>query len=108
VADDVTEGFNIQPTKIWRVSTGKPFEGWFLTTKGKVSSLNTLDHIAYILAILEANTAFVDQLIDSGSTINLINFWHSDGQGGPGLTVSLMKRLSRLNVEVDWNVYQQK
>ncbi|CAH0990310.1 hypothetical protein SIN8267_00402 [Sinobacterium norvegicum] len=106
-ADEVTTALATQPTKIWRVLSGKPFDGWFLTTKGIVNSVDTTSHISYLLNLLEANTAFVELLLGAGSTVNIINFWHSDGQGGPGLNCDLIRRMARLGIEIDWNVYQQ-
>jgi len=107
-SDTVDQTLALPDTRLWRKSAGKPFNGVFFTTKGRVNSLNTLDHISFLLDHLEQKQQAIADIIADGGHINIINFWHSDGQGGPGLSLEIMQRLCALGIAIDWNVYAKR
>ncbi|ROS04551.1 uncharacterized protein DUF4279 [Sinobacterium caligoides] len=101
----VDEFMGIKATKIWSQADGKPFDGWFLTTRGEIDSNDTTEHIQYLLDIVRPKRKHIVDVIAGGGTVNIINFWHSDGQGGPGLSSHIISQMAELSIEVDWNVY---
>lgn len=110
--DEISELLSIEPSRIWYVEgagagRGKPVNAWYLTSKGRVDSQDTREHINALIEVIASSNKLVE-LIESGSlTVDIMSFWHSSGQGGPSLKPEQMKRLGAWGVPVLWNVYFQ-
>lgn len=80
--------------------------GWFLHTRLHVASDDAEKHIAWLCDRLEGKETSVRDLLARGWRINISCFWCSAcGHGGPRLSPSLLSRLTKLGVEISFDVY---
>jgi hypothetical protein len=112
--EDITKRLKIEPTSMQHNGdlVGKTkqrvikLDGWFLTTKGKIKSADSRRHIDWILEKIKDKKRVLRQLQSEGVDMDICCFWESrSGNGGPTISPPQMARLSKLNIEVWWDVY---
>ena len=112
--EDITKRLKIKPTSIQRKGdlAGRTkrrvikLNGWFLTTKGKIKSADSRRHIDWILEKIKDKKRVLRQLQSERVDIDISCFWESrSGNGGPTISPPQMTGLSKLNIEVWWDVY---
>lgn len=80
--------------------------GWFLTSKGSIDSLDARRHIDWLLDQLIGKEDKLSKVIESANEVYVSCFWGSaQGHGGPRLSPSQMSKLVQLNLELDWDIY---
>ena len=109
--DFVTEQLGVQPARVWekgssQASLRRKQNGWFLTSKGEVSTLDAEQHLSWLANQLITGQEFLTTLAPH-STADIMCFWHSAGvaEGGPTLSAPLMAKLSQLNLAIKWSIY---
>jgi hypothetical protein len=90
--------------------TGRTFTpvlgGWFLSTKGEVSSKDVRHHLDWILSQLAGCDGALRSLQDPGYRMDMFCYWRSGrGHGGPVLSPDLMRRFGELEIEAGFDVY---
>ena len=110
--DLVTQALGIAPTRVWHKGSGETVvprkrNGWFLSTRGELTSLDTREHLDWLLGHLHGQQEFVDSIAAAGGEIDIVSFWHAAGtpEGGPALAPAQMEALAQLNIAVSWNIY---
>ena len=80
--------------------------GWFLSSEGKVDSNDSQKYLRWVLdQIAPQSTAFL-RLHQEGYRIEISCYWSSrNGHGGPTLSPGIMAELSRLGIELWFDVY---
>ncbi len=96
-------------------ATGEPFgrtgqtrqtNAWFLTSDGKVDSLDLSRHIDWILDRISDGSQALPMLIAEGATADLFCYWESkSGHGGPEFSPSQMGRLAAIGLPLAIDVY---
>jgi hypothetical protein len=83
-----------------------PTGGWFLSSKGHVTSKDTRRHVAWVLDQIAPNKTNLLSLQDRGYKMDIFCFWASaSGHGGPELDHELMQRLASFRLNVGFDVY---
>jgi hypothetical protein len=112
--DEVTTRLGIQPTEIQRVGDLIPpafkrtikLAGWFLTSESVVESTNTLNHLAWLLDIVLPHQQQLYALQNDGHRMDVSCYWlRKQDQGGPTLTSEIMEQLSRLRLDIWFDMY---
>ena len=109
--EHVSKSLSLIPSKTQRKgdepsSPRVPKGGWFLSSKGNVTSKDTRRHIAWILDQLEPTKSNLLSLQDRGYETDIFCFWRSaSGHGGPELDHELMQRLAAFRLNVGFDVY---
>jgi hypothetical protein len=80
--------------------------GWFLCSKGQITSRDSRRHIDWLLdRLLPVRDALLG-LRDRGARMDVFCFWVSaHGHGGPMLSVKQMKGLVELDLECGYDMY---
>ncbi|AZG33657.1 DUF4279 domain-containing protein [Shewanella psychromarinicola] len=78
---------------------------WKWTTQDLCKTTDNIEHLNIILKKLEGKESVLENLRNKGCETKITNFWDSTGQGGPSLTVELMRRLSVLGLDILWDMY---
>lgn len=100
---EATEMRPIDPESTYRPRRETNYWAW--CTKGKIDSKENLLHIAAIIDRLKDKVIQLESLRESGCQIDICNYWVSTGQGGPSLDAATMGTLSKLGLEIWWDVY---
>lgn len=80
--------------------------GWILSSRNAVESSDTRHHIDWLLDQLDGKSKELDALRDLGCEVDVSCIWVSaQGQGGPILSPSQMKRLAEHGLDIWWDVY---
>jgi hypothetical protein len=80
--------------------------GWFLSSRDKVTSKDNRRHLNWLLDKLNRKRSKLLSLQRKGFSMHISCYWLStQGHGGPTLSVEIMQRLARLNLEVWFDVY---
>jgi hypothetical protein len=79
--------------------------GWFLSTEAQVQSRDSRRHLDWLVAAICDREEALSRLRSAGAEIDVSCYWVSLGQGGPVIGPEQMKQLSRLGLEVWWDVY---
>lgn len=80
--------------------------GWFLTTKDLVKSNDCRRHVDWIIDKIKNKKKAILQLQSEGVEMYISCFWESrSGNGGPIISPPQMTELSKLNIEVGWDVW---
>jgi hypothetical protein len=112
--EDITKRLKIKPSSIQHkgdlVGTAKQrvikLNGWFLTTKGKIKSADSRRHIDWLLQKIMEKQRAIRQLQSEGVKMDISCFWESkSGNGGPTISPPQMAKLSKINIDVWWDVY---
>lgn len=79
--------------------------GWFLSTESQVKSRDSRRHLDWLTAALDAHEDVLNKLRLASAEIDISCYWVSVGQGGPVIGSEQMKILSRLGLDVWWDIY---
>lgn len=111
--DEVTGILGVTPTDVQR--RGEPKKrgagfyskgGWFLSTKGVLTSRDARHHIDWILEKIAGKRGAFGQLHSRGYLVDLCVRWDSlSGHGGPTINPDQMEVLSDLEIELWFDVY---
>jgi hypothetical protein len=83
-----------------------PRGGWFLSTKGVVTSKDARRHVDWLLDRLEGRESELAVLRERGYEMSISCYWLSvEGHGGPTLSPPQMRRLSALELEIWFDMY---
>lgn len=83
----------------------RKFNGWFLSSENKIGSKDTRRHVDWLISEIANRENELKELRGMGVEIDVSCFWLSTGQGGPVIGPAQMKELSRLDLEIWWDVY---
>jgi len=104
----VSELLNLTPDRQQELgdSLKPPINGWFLSSMGKVDSLDSRHHIDYLLDHIRGKEDDFKKLLADGFNYDISNFWvSSTGNGGPTLSPRQMGTLADLGIDVHWDIY---
>jgi hypothetical protein len=112
---EISEALGIEPSRVWNkgsAETAVPRKqnGWFLTSRGEVESLDTKRHVDFILAQLVANKSYMAALTAQGLQVDIMCLWQSasNSEGGPNLLPTQMQALASMGIAIAWNIYVDK
>lgn len=112
----VTRRLGVEPTSVQskgeRIenSLGRqrvvPLNGWFLSSEGKVRSLDVRRHLDWLLEkLMPAEAALKElQMLPNVSMGVSCIWWSAGGQGGPTLWPEQMARMAQLNLECSFDI----
>ena len=109
--DEITNVLGVSPTSTRPIEPDSKYENrrifhfWALTTEKVSDSVKNIEHIELILSALEGKAENVEMLRNRGCDTDIFCYWDSTGQGGPSVTVELMKRLIKYGLAVSWDIY---
>jgi hypothetical protein len=112
---EISEALGIEPSRIWNkgsAETAVPRKqnGWFLTSRGEVESLDTKRHVDFLLARLAGREAYLAELAAQGLQVDIMCLWQSanKSEGGPNLLPAQMQQLASMSIAIAWNIYVNK
>ena len=80
--------------------------GWFLSSEGRIDSLDNRDHLEWLFTQLVPRRAAIDSLRKRGAEADIFCYWVSrDGHGGPALSPAQAAQLVELNLEISYDFY---
>jgi len=80
--------------------------GWFLRTQGLIKSRDSRRHIDWIIERIKTRKTAIRKLQADGVKMWIVCFWeHAGFDGGPTISPPQMTELSKLNIEVWWDIY---
>ena len=83
--------------------------GWFLSSEGRVDSLDNRDHLDWLLEQVTSRRTELDALRQKGAAADIFCYWESsNGQGGPALSPPQMRTLADLGLELSYDIYGVK
>jgi len=113
--DDVTAALGVSPSEIQvqgptAAGAGKPRprpHGWFLSSRGAVSSRDCRRHIDWLMDHIEPAFEKLAQLVADGARADICCFWVSAwGHSGPTLSQRQLRRLSESGLDLWFDVYR--
>ena len=78
---------------------------WGWCSDSFVQSLDGIAHVRAIVSVLQGKEQELAQLRTAGCNIDVCCYWVSSGQGGPSLDTLALTDLSRLGLDIGWDVY---
>ncbi|WP_020411266.1 DUF4279 domain-containing protein [Microbulbifer variabilis] len=78
---------------------------WSRTTKEDIDSTNNVEHLEFVVSLVSDKDTILSSLREKGCLTDIFCYWDSTGQGGPILSVEMMKELVRLGLGVSWDIY---
>jgi Domain of unknown function (DUF4279) len=112
--DVISERMEIEPTVTHRKGerargepgATNPQSVWALSSKGRVDSCDLGKHLAWLLDNFMLREAAMGSLRALGCVFRVWCYWQSKyGQGGPTISVPLVKALAQLELEVCLDIY---
>ncbi len=88
-----------------RARTKRETNHWSWTTEGKIDSIDNAEHLESIVKTFSSKREQLEQLRQSGCSMDICCFMVTTGQGGPSLDVGMMTSLSQLGLSIWWDVY---
>lgn len=80
--------------------------GWFLESREFISSRDLRRHLNWILDFAEPESSLLDRLRSEGWEFVVLCFWRSAfGHGGPVLDATTLRRLSKLALDLQFDLY---
>lgn len=83
----------------------RKFNGWLLSSENVINSKDTRRHVDWLISKLANRENELKELRAMGVELDISCFWLSTGQGGPIISPTQMKELSRLDLEIWWDIY---
>ncbi len=109
---EISEILELEPSRVWNkgsTETAVPRKqnGWFLTSRGEVESLDTKRHVDFILNQLASNKTYITGLTAQGLQVDIMCLWQSanKSEGGPSLLPAQMLMLAEMGIAIAWNIY---
>lgn len=113
--NEISKMLGVQPTRVWNkgsTETAVPRKqnGWFLTSRGEVESLDSKRHVDFILNQLIVNKAYITGLTKQGLQVDIMCLWQgaNKSEGGPSLLPAQMQLLAEMGIAIAWNIYVDK
>ncbi|MHB8859196.1 MAG: DUF4279 domain-containing protein [Thermoleophilia bacterium] len=79
---------------------------WLFRTEGIVNSKDSRRHVDWPLDTVEDKAETLAKMMEQGYSVRISCYWSSlHGHGGPTVSVVESKRLGRLGIELDFDVY---
>jgi len=112
--DEITRVFGMEPTRVLRA--GEPCllkspelskdSGWFISTEGVLESLDSRDHLDWILERFASKKKEIKNFQDLGYRVDVSVMWESKhGHDGPTLSPENLIGFGLLDIEVWFDVY---
>ncbi|MBI5075320.1 MAG: DUF4279 domain-containing protein [Nitrospirae bacterium] len=110
--EEITKRLKTEPTEI--VHKGdldykgrkRKLHGWFLRTQGVIKSRDSRRHIDWIIERIKNRKTEIKKLQSQGAEMYITCLWLPRGYGGgPTISPPQMAELSKLNIEVWWDIY---
>ena len=109
---EISEILGLEPSRVWNkgsteTATPRKQNGWFLTSRGEVESLDTKRHVDFILNQLADNKSSIAGLTAQGLQVDIMCLWQSanKSEGGPSLLPAQMLLLAEMGIAIAWNIY---
>ena len=109
---EISEILGLEPSRVWNKGSTETViprkqNGWFLTSRGELESLDTKRHVAFILKQLANNKAYIADLTTRGLQVDIMCLWQggSKSEGGPSLLPAQMLLLAEMGIAIGWNIY---
>lgn len=106
--DDVTETLGLQPSETQRATTDRVVRpnGWFLSSKERISSRDVRQHLDWLLDCLLPKADALARLRGIGATADISSYWLSaSGHGGPTISPQQAEKLATLGLDCWFDVY---
>jgi hypothetical protein len=78
---------------------------WAWCSAENLNSTDGLEHVRSVIERVSDKNLQLQQLRALGCELDVCCYWVSDGQGGPMLDVNSLFNLSRLGLEIWWDIY---
>jgi hypothetical protein len=107
----ITERLAIEPSKTSaldptsRYSSRRKHNVWVWSTREILDSTDHIVHLNRIFEVLVGKEGLLESLRTDDCTMEISCFWESDGQGGPWLDLATIDSLSKLRLEIWWDIY---
>ena len=103
LAIEATRSRPIAPDSRYRHERENHYWGW--SSDSHVQSLDGIEHVRAVISLLQGKEQQLALLREAGCDIDVCCYWVSSGQGGPFLDNLALTDLSRLGLEIWWDVY---
>lgn len=110
-SDELSGLLGFRPTKATERNEHSPkpaerkFSFWSLSTKDVVGSTDAHEHVAWLLSRISELGDVLAELREQGGVTDVFCYFEMERQGGPSLTSSQMEVLSRLGLDIAWDIY---
>ena len=107
----ISSVLRIEPTRTVDLDPGSNYRSrrehnlWVWSTKDVVDSTDHIVHLNQLFNTLSGREDALEELRDSGCSMQVGCYWDSDGQGGPWLDLPTIQSLSNYKLEIWWDVY---
>lgn len=104
----VSRALGILPSRITEPSSERPAvkSGWFLSSRGVVASRDLRRHLDWLVGEVSPRAQQIEELRRSGARAVVSCYWLSAyGHGGPTISVSQMKMLAELGLDLELDFY---
>ncbi len=108
---EISKMLGLEPTKLREIKTDSKYKheretnAWLFTTKQKLISNKNHKHIEYLLKMLANKEFLLKSLRDVGCETDIFCYWEGNEQGGPSMSLDIMKRLVDMGLPVTWDNY---
>ena len=104
--DEISCILEIEPTAVHHKEIPSALSGWFLETNGIIESKDARHHIDWIIDKVSGKDEAFRKLHECGYLIDLCVVWFSEcGHGGPIINSAHMFELSKLDIELQFDIY---
>ncbi|WHI45930.1 DUF4279 domain-containing protein [Microbulbifer sp. TRSA001] len=80
--------------------------GWFLTSEGKVDSLDSRAHLHWLFRLIDGKESPLNQVTKLVDNVYISCYWRSkSGHGGPKLDTEQMEKLVKYGLNIEYDVY---
>ncbi len=104
----VSAVLRLEPSELLLKDEGRArLNGWFLSSKGRVESLDVRHHVDWLLdQIVPVQTELRELQSQPGAWMDVFCYWRStQGHGGPSLNPKQMRLLADLNLQIGFDCY---
>jgi len=113
IPDLVTHTLNITPSDLvekgkirWGHKKPATFNGWFLSSKEQVESMDSRRHIDWLLAQLAGKEGQLRKIVEKSEKAFICCYWVSGfGHGGPTLSKKQMEGLIKLGLDLEFEIH---
>src|SRR5690606_10870547 len=109
--DEIGRILGIQATRTRAIASGSKYRHerenhyWGWSSDSSVQSVDGIEHVRAVISLLQGKAQQLAQLRTAGCDIDVCCYWVSSGQGGPFLDNLALTDLSRLGLEIWWDIY---